>query len=107
MKRRFSIFITVNFEDEYDAEIELDQKVIDAVTDEWRSVFYNLHTPEQIAEHIAFNLFVNNSRLSSLDGWADLSDDMAVIITYPYFREDYDNYNTDYEFEAEEIKTKN
>ena len=107
MKRRFEIVITVdNFYDYY-AEIELDQKVIDAVTDEWRSVFYPLYTPEDIAEHIAYNLIINRARLTRLDGWADLSDGMAVITKHPYFQEDYDFYNTDYEIEAREIKPEN
>lgn len=107
-KRLFSVDITVIYgedrdEDYYNAVVELDQIVIDAVTEEWRSMFYNLHTPKQIAEHIAYNLIVNNARLTQLDGWANLSDDMAVLIKHPLFEEEYDYYTTDYEFEVEEI----
>ena len=59
-------------------EIELDDQVIDVVDDEWRSQLYNLHTPEDIAEHIAYNYIFNNDRLSSLDGWADQSDSNVI-----------------------------
>ena len=65
---------------EFDAMIELDDNVIDVVDDEWRSQLYDLHTPEDIAEHIAFNLVINNGKLSSLDGWADQPDDNAKLI---------------------------
>jgi hypothetical protein len=54
-----------------EAVIALADEVIDAVDDEWRSMFYNLHTPEDIAEHIGYNLVVNHWDLTSLDGWAD------------------------------------
>lgn len=106
-KRRFSIDITItdsNYDEEYcDGIIELDQAVIDAVTDEWRSNFYSLRTPEDIAEHIAYNVFVNNATLTMLDGWADQSDDMVTVIKYPYFQKEYDYYTTEYEFEVKEI----
>ena len=62
------------------AVIKLDDAVIDVVDDDWRSQFYNLHTPEEIAEHIGYNLLVNRWPLSSLDGWADQPDTNAVIV---------------------------
>ncbi len=61
------------------AVIQLDDSVISAVDDEWRSVFYNLNTPEEIVEHIGLNL-VRGVQLSQLDGWADLPDDAAQIV---------------------------
>lgn len=96
MKKRFEVNIECNYGDLDTAIIELEQKVIDAVNDDWRSMFYNLHTPEEIAEHIAYNLIVNKSRLTQLDGWADLSDDMAKIIGYPS--------EPSFDFTAKEIK---
>jgi len=60
-----------------DLEVELDQAVIDQVTDEWRSMFYQLYTPEDIAGHIGYNLAFNRAPLTMLDGWADLEDSMA------------------------------
>jgi hypothetical protein len=74
------IFV-VSFEAE--AVIELDDAVIDAVDSEWRSVFYQLHTPEDIAEHIGFNLVINRAELSHLDGWADQSDENAFVLEDP------------------------
>ena len=73
-KRSFQV--TFRFE----VEIELDDKVIDVVDDEWRSQLYDLYTPEDIAEHIAFNLVINQWGLSTLDGWADQPDENAKLI---------------------------
>ncbi len=76
------------------AYIELDDQVIDVVDDEWRSHLYNLRTPEEIAEHIAYNLIFNNGSLSILDGWADQPDENAK----------YRDMETEVDIEAEEIK---
>jgi len=95
MKRKFKVHVECNMSSLGYAIVELDQKVIDAVDDDWRHYFYNLVTPEEIAEHIAYNLIVNEVRLTQLDGWANLSDDMARIIKRPE--------RPDWEFEAEEI----
>ena len=65
------------------ATIELDDAVINAVDDEWRSNLYNLRTPEEIAEHIGYNLIVNRVKLSSMDGWADKDDSLARIVGEP------------------------
>ena len=51
--------------------LELDQRVIDAVDDEWRASMYDLTTPEEIAAHIGRN-YHNGLRLSSMDGWANM-----------------------------------
>jgi len=75
VKRQFY----VDFGDRGDVIIELDEKVISVVDDEWRASLYDLHTPEEIAAHIAFNL-VEGSCLSRLDGWADQPDENARII---------------------------
>ena len=61
-------------------EIELDDRVIDVVDDDWRASLYSLHTPEQIAEHIAYNMVINKWGLSVLDGWADQPDENARVI---------------------------
>ena len=64
-----------------DCDIILDEAVINRVDDEWRSQFYNLTSASDVAEHIAYNLVVNNARLSQLDGWADMKDLQAAIIS--------------------------
>jgi len=73
--------------------LELEDAVINAVNDKWRSVFYDLFTPGQIAEHIAYNLVVNHVPLSMLDGWADQPDKNARVVE-----------KRDWELEAEEEK---
>ncbi len=65
----------------FDGKIEIDDIVIDAVDDDWRKTFYpSLTTPQKIAEHIAYNLIVNDATLTRLDGFANLSDDMVKIL---------------------------
>ena len=44
---------------------------------------YNLHSEEDIAGHIAYNLIVNKISLSRMDGWADMDDELAKIIEEP------------------------
>lgn len=73
--RKFRISMTI------DCDIILDEDVINRVDDEWRSQFYNLTSANDVAEHIAYNLVVNNARLSQLDGWADMKDLQAAIIS--------------------------
>ena len=76
-KRKFEIEIQAS------AVIELDDRVIDVVDDEWRSQLYDLYTPEDIAKHIAYNLLVNKWELSTLDGWTDQPDENAKVIDSP------------------------
>ena len=64
----------------WEGDIELDRAVIDAVDDLWRKMFYDFNTPQQIAEHIAFNMVVNNLDLSDIDGFVNLSNDMAKLL---------------------------
>lgn len=71
--RLFKITATTEF------DVELEQDVIDAVTDEWRSSLYDLWTVEQIVEHVGLNLKEGVS-LSSLDGWADQPDSNAKVV---------------------------
>ena len=75
MTRKFHIEWVVG------CDIELDEEVINRVDDEWRAALYNLNTPTEIAEHVAYNLVMNNARLSVLDGWADMRNDQAKVIS--------------------------
>lgn len=71
--RRFLVSIQV--------EIEVDQRVIDDVlTDAWRADYYPLHSPGDVAAHLAYNL-VQGSQLSDLDGFADQAPDRARVVT--------------------------
>jgi len=65
----------------FDGYIEIDDKVINSIDDEWRGMFYSsLTTPLEIAEHIAFNMVVNDATISRLDGFANFPDDYANIV---------------------------
>lgn len=77
MTRRF----LVTFEAQ--VEIALDNSVIDVVDDDWRKHLYDLKTPEEIAEHIGYNLVINQWSLSNLDGWADQPNRNARVISEP------------------------
>jgi len=94
-KRRFKLHFSMYKEYVDSAVIELDDAVIEAVDDGWRAQFYNLHTPEEIAEHVGFNLIVNRGRLSMLDGWADQPDENARVLEWPELK--------DWDIEAEEV----
>jgi hypothetical protein len=74
-KKRFEVHF------ECDAVIELDDAVIDAVDDGWRSDLYKFYTAEEIADHIARNMIIDGTPLSHLEGWADQPDDNAKIIS--------------------------
>lgn len=63
----------------FEGVIELDDRVTASVNENWRAFFYNLTTTQEIAEHIAYNMVVNDATLSRLDGFANLPDDYAVL----------------------------
>jgi hypothetical protein len=63
------------------AILEADQQVFDVVDDEWRRSLYPLHTNEEIAEHVAYNLIVNHIGLSRMDGWADQPDSNLKFVS--------------------------
>ena len=74
MKRKFEVELR-SFVD-----IEIDEKVINTIDEEWRQHLYNLTSPEEIACHIAYNLVFNNAKLSDLDGFADQNDyDVQIV----------------------------
>lgn len=71
-KRTFHVVIGV--------DIEITQKLLDSVlTDEWRKYFYHFTRPEDVAEHLAFNLVRGCSTIRTLDGFANQAIDAAVI----------------------------
>ncbi len=66
------------------SKIKINQAVIEQVTDEWRSMFYDLKTPDEIIEHVAYNL-LQGRRLSTLDGFANLPNSYAVLVEEPVY----------------------
>ena len=69
MIRKFLVQGSIYVEVEFNDEIMPD--------DEWRSVFYPIHTLEHLAKHLAWAIGVNKWPLSILDGWADRPDSDA------------------------------
>ena len=93
VKRRFRLELTCYL------DIDVDQRVIDAVDDEWRSVFYrNIVTPEDVAMHIGSNRVRNHAGLNMLDGFANLPPDLVRVVA-----EDWDETEA-YEVEPEKAK---
>ena len=56
---------------------------------QWLANFYQLDTPELIAEHLAYHLGIRDSDLSSLDGFADWPDSDETRLVSIRFN-DYD-----------------
>jgi hypothetical protein len=83
MKYKFRIEFEACGEVWSTAILELDEAVITAVDDDWRSALYPLETPEEIAEHIAANMILGNLTLNQMDGWADQPATNAKIIKWP------------------------
>lgn len=64
----------------------------------WRNTLYDLRTPEQVIEMLAFNYVVNDAVAHRLDGWGDLEVDQAN----PYAKYEYDRSAV--EIEVREIE---
>lgn len=62
-----------------EAILEIDESVIKTVDQDWRDNWYPYDTPEEIAEHIGYNMLVNNFTLSQIDGFADLFDSSVTL----------------------------
>jgi len=66
---------------QWDGKIEIDQRILDAVDDDWRSQLYSLNTEQEIAEHIARNFVINGiDRVQELEGWANQPSDVICQI---------------------------
>lgn len=68
----------VNFECEI--ALDIDERVMEVITDDWRSHFYNINTWEDLAAFIGYNMFINKLKLSQIDGLCDLDDGLATIM---------------------------
>jgi hypothetical protein len=64
-----------------DITIELDDEVIKAgASNDFQSVIGFRMSPKQVAEHLAYQMVVNNATLEQLDGFADQPNGNARII---------------------------
>lgn len=52
----------------------------EVLTDAWRQSFYQLHTPQDVAEHLAYNFLCNGASLDQLDGFANRPWQDAFIV---------------------------
>ncbi len=75
-------------------DIEVDDIVFESVlNDEWRKTFYpSVRTEADVAGHLAFNIALNGSVLSGLDGFADLPESAVRILNHDTDLEDVEAY---------------
>ena len=89
MMRKFR----VRFETE--VEIEVDDALLKSCnTDEWRSQMFPYKRDEEFVEHIAYNMVINETRLESIDGYADQPKERVRI----------EDIRPEWDIEATEIK---
>lgn len=68
------------FNIELTAQIDVDETVLtEALSEEWRSTFYDLRTREQVAAHLFYNL-IRGVEITELDGFADMLRASAKIV---------------------------
>lgn len=58
-------------------DISIDESVLKRVAD--KSMPYDFASEQDIANHIAYNMVVNQACLSLMDGFADMDDNLAQI----------------------------
>jgi len=56
-----------------EVDLDIDKALIEGVlNDQWRSMYYKLMTPDDVANHIAYNIVANQLQdVRMLDGFAD------------------------------------
>ena len=75
------------------AEIQISDDLLRTCnTDEWRAQIVKFTTVEEFAQHIAYNMILNDLQLESIDGYADQPKERVKIIRVP-----------DWDVEAEEM----
>lgn len=95
--RKFRFTISVDDNETGQGIIELDESVIvEGLSEEFKKYFYDLHTPEGVASHIAWCMVVRDLYPEVIEGWLILNKDTAKITHFP------SGYN-DFEVTAEEI----
>ena len=73
MKREYTVRVVGT------ATVTIDDTLIESVDVGWRKQFYPLCSPQEIADHIGYNMLVNKCDLSDIDGFADRDDSDAVM----------------------------
>lgn len=71
--RKFRVTVTAS------VTLELDERVLAHVDDDWRRQFYPLRSAEEVAEHLGHNVLLNGCDLSDIDGFANLDDALMRV----------------------------
>lgn len=68
-----------HFKCHFTVEVEIavaDHVIAEVLLPDWSKNFYDLRTPQEVAEHIAYNVVANGVKdLTTLDGFAHFSKD--------------------------------
>lgn len=68
-------------------KLDLDKALLP--DDDWRSQFYPIHTMNDVARHIAYNVVANGmERITQLDGFVDRSVDDCKILDVEHETDD-------------------
>lgn len=59
--------------------LRISPTVLAGVDDGWRQTYYQLHSDEDVAQHIAYNMVVNDLSLQQIDGFADRKEREAEV----------------------------
>lgn len=64
----------------HEVKVEYDEKLLEIVSNpDWKAYFYDdLDDPDKLVEFLAYNLY-DGTKLSRLDGFADLDDSLVRI----------------------------
>lgn len=60
------------------ATIEIDDQVFERCNDD--TMPYGAMDEDEMFDHLSYNAIANHARLSQLDGFADLSDDLMTVL---------------------------
>lgn len=73
---RFRVHVTLPVE----VNVEDPDVIARGADPEWADAMYGVMNRDRILTHLAYNCIMNEvSHVNRLDGWADLSDDAAVM----------------------------
>lgn len=65
---------------EFEAYVTIDDSVIGrGLSAEYAAAMYEHRDADEVAEHLAYNLAINNIRLSQIDGFSDMDDQLADL----------------------------
>ena len=63
--------------------IEISEDLLASIDDNWRETFYSSYrTNTDIADHLAYNMGIQNLPLGYIDGFADRKDTDAKVIDF-------------------------